>query len=100
MKQYIDKSILVDEIESRIKERDFQMKSGCWISSTYIYEDLLDFINSIEEKQCVYVVTRCEEHSDYVEKAFMDKENAETYCKQFNENEDCYCRDITKVKID
>lgn len=74
MKQYIDKSILVDEIESRIKERDFQMKNGCWFSLNYVYEDLLDFINTLEENQfVVYVVTRCEEHSDYVEKVFLIK---------------------------
>ena len=36
----------------------------------------------------VYVVTRSEEHSDYVEAVFFDKENAEKYCKQFNDNED------------
>ena len=50
MTQYIDKSALVAEIERRIKERDFQMKSGCWVSSTYMYEDLLDFINTLEVK--------------------------------------------------
>lgn len=50
MKQYINKSALVAEIERRMKLRDFQMKSGCWISSTYMYEDLLDFINTIEVK--------------------------------------------------
>ena len=50
MAQYIDKSALVAEIERRIKERDFQMKSGCWVSSTYMYEDLLDFINTLEVK--------------------------------------------------
>ena len=50
MAQYIDKSALVAEIDRRVKERDFQMKSGCWISSTYMYEDLLDFINTLEVK--------------------------------------------------
>ena len=51
MKQYIDKDTLAAEIKRRIKERDFQMKSGCWISSTYMYEDLLDFINTLEVKE-------------------------------------------------
>ena len=51
MKQYIDKDALVAEIERRIKERDFQMKSGCWISSTYMYEDLLDFLDTLEVKE-------------------------------------------------
>ena len=50
MEPYIKKSALVAEIKRRIKERDFQMKSGCWISSTYMYEDLLDFINTLEVK--------------------------------------------------
>jgi hypothetical protein len=50
MGKLIDKDALVAEIKRRIKERDFQMKSGCWISSTYMYEDLLDFINTLEEK--------------------------------------------------
>ena len=47
----------------------------------------------------VYVVTRSEEHSDYVEAVFFDKENAEKYCKQFNDNEDEYSRDITETII-
>ncbi len=51
MGKYINKSTLVAEIERRIKERDFQMKSGCWVSSTYMYEDLLDFINTLEVKE-------------------------------------------------
>lgn len=50
MTQYISKSALVAEIERRIKERDFQMKSGCWVSSTYMYEDLLDFLDTLEVK--------------------------------------------------
>ena len=50
MGKLIDKDALVAEIKRRIKERDFQMKSGCWISSTYMYEDLLDFINTLEVK--------------------------------------------------
>lgn len=51
MAQYINKTALVAEIERRIKERDFQMKSGCWVSSTYIYEDLLDFIDTLEVEE-------------------------------------------------
>ena len=50
MEQYIDKTALVAEIERRIKERDFQMKSGCWVSFTYMYEDLLDFLDTLEVK--------------------------------------------------
>jgi len=48
--ELIDKAAIVAEIESRIKERDNQMKSGYWVSSTYIYEDLLDFLDTLEAK--------------------------------------------------
>ena len=51
MTQYIDKAALVAEIERRIKERDIQMKQGCWVSSTYMYEDLLDFLDTLEVKE-------------------------------------------------
>jgi hypothetical protein len=47
----------------------------------------------------VYVVTRCEEHSDYVEKVFFDGVKAEDYCKQFEGDENQYGRDITKVQV-
>lgn len=47
----------------------------------------------------VYVVTRCEEHSDYVERVFVNKRKAEEYCAPYNENEHCYSRDITEIDI-
>lgn len=47
----------------------------------------------------VYVVTRCEEHSDYVEEVFFDIEKAEQYCAKYNSNDDDYRRHITKVNI-
>lgn len=100
----IDKDAIVAEIKKRIEERDFQMKSGCWVSSTYMYEDLLDFLDTLEvkefQKKKLYVVTRCEEHSDYVEKAFFSEKEAEEYCKQFEGNEDAYGRDITEIEVD
>lgn len=46
-----------------------------------------------------YVVTRCEEHSDYVEEVFFDIEKAEQYCAKYNSNDDDYRRHITKVNI-
>ena len=46
----------------------------------------------------VYVVTRCEEHSDYVEEVFYDKVKAEEYCNKFNQDENNYQRDITEIK--
>ena len=46
-----------------------------------------------------YVVTRCEEHDDYVEEVFFDIEKAEQYCAKYNSNEDNYRKHITKVNV-
>ena len=46
-----------------------------------------------------YVITRCEEHSDYVEEVFFNEDKAQEYCDQFKGNEDEYARHITKVKV-
>ena len=46
-----------------------------------------------------YVITRSEEHADYVEVAFYKKEDAEDYCKFFNKNENEYHRNITEISI-
>ena len=54
----------------------------------------------LHDEQYLYVVTRCEEHSDYVEKVFIYETAAEKYCEQFNNNEDAYHRDITKIKLE
>jgi hypothetical protein len=61
-------------------------------------------MSNIKDKQIitdkiVYVITRSEEHSDYVEAVFYKRENAEKYCKQFNDNENEYSRDITETII-
>lgn len=47
----------------------------------------------------VYVVTRCEEHSDYVEAVFEDEDKAQAYCDKFNKDENEYARLITKIEI-
>lgn len=67
---------------------------------------ILSFIDTLEVKEVdlngsptVCVVTRCEEHDDYVEKAFFDYNKAVNYCKQFDSKEDEYGRDITKIKV-
>ena len=45
-----------------------------------------------DNQRNVYVVMRQEEHSDYVEKVFIDRKKAESYCKQFNEKKNEYSR--------
>lgn len=48
----------------------------------------------------IFVVTRSEEHADYVEKAYTKKSSAEAYCEPFNNNEDAYQRDITEIELE
>lgn len=47
----------------------------------------------------VYIVMRCEEHSDYVEKVFVDKNKAVSYCDQYNSNSREYSRTIEEMEI-
>lgn len=48
----------------------------------------------------VYVVVRCDEHSDYVEKVFVDNDKAVDYCNKFNSStSDEYCRVIEEMEV-
>lgn len=47
----------------------------------------------------LYVITRSEEHADYVEKVFTDECKAIAYCLQFKDDENRYQRDMTTVKL-
>lgn len=58
-----------------------------------------DEICPLQGSTIVYVVTRCEEHSDYVEEVFFDEDKAQEYCDQFNGNENEYARHMTTVKV-
>lgn len=47
----------------------------------------------------LYIVMRCEEHSDYVEKVFVDKDKAISYCNQYNSNPREYSRTIEEMEV-
>ena len=99
MKELIDLSALITEIERRIKEID---EIGTYLSPKGVLTNLLCHLDTLEVyhvPESVYVVTRSEEHADYVESAFLNEDKANEYCKPFNEDEDSYHRNITKVKI-
>lgn len=53
----------------------------------------------IMEDKIVYIVMRCEEHSDYVEKVFVDECKAKEYCEQFDDNPNEYFRYIDKMEV-
>ena len=52
-----------------------------------------------EQYKTAYVVTRSDLHWDEVERVFFDKNKAEEYCKPFNEDKDCYHRNITEIEV-
>lgn len=47
----------------------------------------------------LYIVMRCEEHSDYVEKVFVDKDKAIAYCDKYNSNPLEYSRTIEEMEV-
>jgi hypothetical protein len=47
----------------------------------------------------LYIVMRCEEHSDYVEKVFVDKDKAIAYCDKYNSNPREYSRTIEEMEV-
>ena len=47
----------------------------------------------------LYIVMRCEEYSDYVEKVFVDKDKAIAYCNQYNSNPREYSRTIEEMEV-
>ena len=46
-----------------------------------------------------YVVVRCEEHDDYIEKVFADKTKANEYCNKFEGNPNEYGRYYTEMEV-
>ncbi len=61
--KYIDAELLETELKRRIKERDNMMKLGTYFSTSYAYEDILDLIDSLQQKQAENV-----ELKEFVEK--------------------------------
>jgi hypothetical protein len=95
----------VEQIKNKIKElielnEESEGKHMFGAGRAAALKQMLAFIDSlIVESLIVYVVTRCEEHSDYVEEVFLDEDKATAYCKLFENNEDEYARHITKIKV-
>lgn len=111
MKQYINKSAVVAEMERRnnlcekiVLDLRTQENKDYYQGKSEAYKEMISFLDTLEvkefQKKKLYVVTRCEEHSDYVEKAFFSEKEAEEYCKQFEGNEDAYGRDFTEIEVD
>ena len=107
MARYIELDVAVAEVE-RLKSAAETMLTGktdlsYWKAQKHLCETILSFLNTLEVKEFnkknLYVITRCEEHSDYVEEVFFDEEKAQKYCDQFKGNENEYARHITKVKV-
>lgn len=113
MTQYIPKAAITEKIRGLIKNAELYIEHHrnkndklrySFENQRLVMYKLFSFLDTLEVKEFqeknLYVVTRCKEHSDYVEKAFFSKKKAEEYCKQFESNEDAYGRDITEIKVD
>lgn len=88
--------------EEKARELSEKLYSGC---KDYIGKrDLFSYLMSMaqwkdEQYKIAYIVTRIDLHYDEVEKVFFDKSKAEEYCKSFNEDENGYHRNITKIEV-
>ena len=49
--KYIDAELLETELKRLIKERDTRMKLGTYFSTSYVYEDILALIDSLQKEQ-------------------------------------------------
>lgn len=107
MTQYIDKSAVEAEIKRIEQETNYEAFTDEVLGKRHVCKGLLSFLDNLEVKEVkeqpasttLYVVTRCEEHSDYVEEAFFDENKAQEYCDKFKENENEYARHITRVEV-
>ena len=87
-----------EEKAQEISEKNKQFHVAC--SSLECYLSALEMAKYKDlQYKTAYVVTRSDLHYDEVEKVFFDKEKAEEYCKQFNEDENSYHRNITKIEV-
>lgn len=107
MAHYIDKDKVVTEIDKLVDKGKYNEMYDCAYRDgvnavLHILKKRLDTLELKEAEELAstaYVVTRCEEHSDYVDGVFFDENKAQAYCDQFNGNENEYARHITKVKV-
>lgn len=70
---------------------------GTWLETNFGFRQ--GAIWSDNNPRRLYIVMRCEEHSDYVDKVFVDKDKAIAYCKQFNSNPREYSRTIEEMEV-
>lgn len=88
-----------EEIKQYCAEQGFPYGACSSLSSmkAQIASEAIRWADSHPRK--VYVVVRCEEHSDYVERVFVDKKKADAYCKQFEGYPNEYSRDVEEMEV-
>lgn len=73
---------------------------GMWLSAGDVDWVLIKMAKWKDEQHSVaYVVTRSDMHYDEVEKVFFDIEKAKQYCAGYNNDENAYRRNITKINV-
>lgn len=70
---------------------------GTWLETNFGFRQGAMWTDN--NPRLLYIVMRCEEHSDYVEKVFVDKDKAIAYCDQYNSNPREYSRTIEEMEV-
>lgn len=83
-----------EEVEREVVFTDWWFKEH---HKAPTYADAIAWADNNPRK--VYVVVRCEEHDDYVEKVFVDKTKANEYCNKFEGNPNEYGRYYEEMEV-
>lgn len=70
---------------------------GTWLETNFVFRQGTMGVDN--NPRLLYIVMRCEEHSDYVEKVFVDKGKAIAYCDKYNSNPREYSRTIEEMEV-
>lgn len=87
-----ERNKLIDDIAHKYAMK--KGKSAIWAHGFMVGARWAD-----EFPRRLYIVQRCEEHSDYVEKVFVDKVKAIAYCENYNSNPREYSRTIEEMEV-
>lgn len=87
--KYIDAELLKTELKRLIKERDNMMKLGTYFSTSYVYEDILALIDSLQQEQPEMDLEK--EFDNFLEKenAYVDDNGMISYYNGSSFNHTC-----------
>lgn len=91
------------EREGQAKQAAIDRYGNNGNESQYMLGKIQAFVTGVKwadnNPKPVHIVMRCEGHSDYPEKVFVDKAKADAYCRQFDDNPNEYGRTIETLEV-